>query len=116
MKGLGQRRWARWLVAGVMAIVPVSIVGVAWALEDPLDPAHNTALPCEAISTPGALPRSARNIVHVANVCEVVGTDVEFQSRTDARGVVHDYAFLGTMGGGLRIFDVTTPSQPSSAG
>jgi hypothetical protein len=116
MSGRGQRKWARLLIASVIAIVPVAVVGVAWAMEDPLDPAHNTALPCEVVSTPGALPRSARNIVHVANVCGVVGTDVEFQSRTAADGTVHDYAFLGTMGGGLRIFDVTTPSAPSLAG
>jgi hypothetical protein len=104
-----------------MAVVTVTVLvagvgGVAWALQDdPLDPAHNTALPCEIVSTPGALPRSAKNLVHVANVCGVVGTDIEFQSRSAADGV-HDYAFLGTMGGGLRIFDITNPAQPHSAG
>ena len=116
MRGLGTRKWGRWLSVSVIAVVPVLVVGVAWALEDPLDPAHSTPLPCEVVSTPGAVPRSARNIVHVANVCDVVGTDVEFQSRTDASGAVHDFAFLGTMGGGLRIYDVTTPSAPSFAG
>jgi hypothetical protein len=116
MRGLGRSRLARWLVASVLAAVPASVVGLAWALEDPLDPAHNTALPCEAVNTPGALPRSAKNVVHVANVCGVVGTDVEFQSRKAADGTVHDYAFLGTMGGGLRIFDVTDPASPSLAG
>jgi hypothetical protein len=80
------------------------------------DPAHNTPLPCEAVSTPGLAPRSARNITHIANVCGFVGTDVEFQSRTDADGDVHDYAFLGTMGAGLRIFDITDPAHPFIAG
>jgi LVIVD repeat len=80
------------------------------------DPAHNVALPCEAVSTPGLVPRSARNLTHVANVCGFVGTDVEFQSRRDTAGRVHDYAFVGTMGAGLRIFDVTNPARPTLAG
>src|SRR5687767_12562132 len=80
------------------------------------DPAHNTPLPCEAVSTPGLVPRSARNLTHIANVCGFVGTDVEFQSRTDTDGEVHDYAFVGTMGAGLRIFDVTDPAHPVMAG
>ncbi|TAK34067.1 MAG: hypothetical protein EPO30_12425, partial [Lysobacteraceae bacterium] len=82
----------------------------------PLDPAHNTPVPCEALGTPGLLPRSAKNIVHVANVCGFVGTDVEFQSRTLADGSVRDYAFVGTMGAGLRIFDITDPAHPFLAG
>ena len=53
---------------------------------DPLDPAHNLSLPCEALSTPGLVPRSAKNLAHVANVCGFVGTDIEFQSRVDANG------------------------------
>jgi hypothetical protein len=90
--------------------------GVAWAqTSDPLDPAHNLALPCSAVGTPGSVPRAARNIVHVANVCGFVGTDVEFQSRMADDGL-HDYAFLGTMGEGLKIFDVTDPAHPRSAG
>ena len=89
---------------------------VAYAGDEPLDPAHNTALPCEALSTPGLVPRSAKNVVHLANVCGFVGTDIEFQSRTDASGAVRDYVFVGTMGGGLRIFDVTEPRYPSLAG
>ena len=80
------------------------------------DPAHNTPLPCEALATPGLVPRSARNITHVANVCGFVGTDVEFQSRTDAAGTVRDYAFVGTMGAGLRIFDITDPAHPFVVG
>jgi hypothetical protein len=104
------------VVVGALAVVFASAVGVAWAQsEDPLDPAHNVALPCENVSTPGLVPRSAKNIAHVANVCGFVGTDVEFQSRTANDGV-HDYAFLGTMGAGLRIFDVTDPAHPQPAG
>ena len=61
------------------------------------------------------MPRSAKNIAHLANVCGFVGTDVEFQSRTANDGV-HDYAFVGTMGAGLRIFDITDPAHPFSAG
>ena len=80
------------------------------------DPAHNLPLPCEALATPGLVPRSARNLTHVANVCGFVGTDIEFQSRVDADGDVHDYAFVGTMGAGLRIFDITNPAHPHSAG
>ena len=92
-------------------------VGVAAAAGDePLDPAHNAGLPCESLSTPGAIPRSAKNIVHLANVCGFVGTDIEFQSRTDANGDVRDYAFVGTMGAGTRIFDITDPAHPTLAG
>jgi hypothetical protein len=116
MTGMLRSELGRRVSAGIVLVVAATVVGVAWAQQaDPLDPAHNTALPCEAVSTPGAVPRSARNIVHLANVCGFVGTDVEFQSRTAADGV-HDYAFVGTMGGGLRIFDVTNPTQPSLAG
>jgi LVIVD repeat-containing protein len=80
------------------------------------DPAHNLPLPCESVSTPGLVPRSARNLTHIANVCGFVGTDIEFQSRRDAAGRTHDYAFVGTMGAGLRIFDITNPARPTNAG
>ena len=80
------------------------------------DPAHNVPLPCEALATPGLVPRSAKNLTHVANVCGFVGTDIEFQSRTAAGGSTHDYAFVGTMGAGLRIFDITDPAHPVIAG
>jgi hypothetical protein len=83
---------------------------------DPIDPAHNVPIPCELVSTPGMAPRSAKNIAHVANVCGFVGTDVEFQSRRDANGALHDYAFVGTMGTGLRIFDITNPGRPTFVG
>jgi hypothetical protein len=84
--------------------------------QEVLDPAHNIALPCETVSTPGLVPRSARDLQHIANVCGFVGTDLEFQSRVDAAGNVRDYVFLGTMGAGLRIFEVTDPYEPTFAG
>ena len=83
---------------------------------DPTDPARNTALPCEAVTTQGGVARASKDIVHLANVCGFVGTDVELQSRKDAFGKVHDYAFVGTMGAGLRIYDVTNPAHPTFAG
>ncbi len=83
---------------------------------DETDPARNTPLPCELLSGLDTPPRSAKSIVHLANKCGLVGTDIEFQSRKDASGKVHDYAFVGTMGAGLRIFDVTKPSEPRPAG
>jgi hypothetical protein len=104
-------------LAGAVALV-TTMFAAASSAEDgrALDPAHNIALPCEALSTPGLVPRSAHNIAHVANVCGFVGTDIEFQSRTDGQGDVHDYAFVGTMGAGTRIFDVTDPAHPTIAG
>ncbi|MGH3071830.1 MAG: post-COAP-1 domain-containing protein [Gaiellaceae bacterium] len=103
------------LLALALAVGAV-IAGANAVTSDPLDPARNVALPCEAVSTPGLVPRSAKNLAHVANVCGFVGTDIEFQSRTAADGTVHDYAFLGSMGGGTRIFDVTDPAHPVEAG
>lgn len=104
------------LAAALMLIATLFATG-GWAEESRvLDPAHNVSLPCEAVSTPGLVPRSAKNIAHVANVCGFVGTDIEFQSRTDAEGNVHDYAFVGTMGAGTRIFDITDPAHPTIAG
>src|SRR5688572_12190356 len=93
-----------------------AIAGARAVTGDPLDPVRNVALPCEAVSTPGLVPRAAKNIAHVANVCGFVGTDIEFQSRRAADGTVHDYAFVGSMGGGTRIFDVTDPAHPTEAG
>jgi len=88
----------------------------ASGVEDATDPARNGSLPCEELSTQGGVARAAHGIVHVANVCGFVGTDVELQSRKDTRGKVHDYAFVGTMGAGLRIFDVTDRTHPAAAG
>ncbi|MCV0402831.1 MAG: hypothetical protein K5924_03860 [Chloroflexi bacterium] len=108
------------LIAVLAALVLLASAPAAlFGQEDPAisaDPAHNTPLPCEAVATPGLVPRSARNITHVANVCGFVGTDIEFQSRVDAKGKTRDYAFLGTMGAGLRIFDITDPARPFLAG
>jgi len=98
-------------LAGLVLVTVAGAVGES----DPLDPAHNLSLPCEALSTPGAVPRSARNIVHLANVCGFVGTDIEFQSR-QANDGLHDYAFVGSMGSGMQIFDITEPAHPVEAG
>ncbi|MGI9110932.1 MAG: post-COAP-1 domain-containing protein [Gaiellaceae bacterium] len=101
----------------VLVIAVGGVIAGADAITgDPLDPVRNAALPCEAVSSPGLVPRSAKNIAHVANVCGFVGTDIEFQSRRAADGVVHDYAFVGSMGAGTRIFDVTEPAHPVVAG
>ncbi|MBA2461341.1 MAG: hypothetical protein H0V45_06190 [Actinobacteria bacterium] len=101
----------------VLVLAVGGVIAGAQALTgQELDPARNLSLPCEAVSTPGLVPRSAKNIAHVANACGFVGTDVEFQSRTAADGTVHDYAFIGSMGAGLRIFDVTDPAHPVGAG
>ncbi|MGH2417177.1 MAG: post-COAP-1 domain-containing protein [Candidatus Limnocylindria bacterium] len=113
----GPARLSAVLIALVLIVpLPGLLLGMEVAPGVSTDPAHNTPLPCEAVSTPGLVPRSARNLTHLANVCGFVGTDIEFQSRTDADGDVHDYAFLGTMGGGLRIFDITDPAHPVMAG
>jgi len=104
------------LLSVLAAAIGGGIGGAGAATGEELDPVRNVALPCEAVSTPGLVPRSAKNIAHVANVCGFVGTDVEFQSRTAAGGTVHDYAFVGSMGAGLRIFDVTDPAHPVTAG
>jgi hypothetical protein len=104
------------IVALTIVLAGAVIGGGIAAGEGPLDPAHNVALPCELVSTPGQPPRAARNIVHVANVCGFVGTDMEFQSRVDASGKVRDYAFAGTMGAGTRIFEITDPANPRLAG
>ncbi len=100
----------------VVVAVGGAVAGAKALMGDPLDPVRNVALPCEAVSTPGLVPRAAKNIAHVANVCGFVGTDIEFQSRRAADGVVHDYAFVGSMGAGTRIFDVTDPAHPLAAG
>jgi hypothetical protein len=106
---------ARLLLLLLAVSAGAAIAGAHAITSDPLDPVRNVALPCEAVSTPGLPPRSAKNIAHVANVCGFVGTDIEFQSRRAADGV-HDYAFVGTMGGGTRIFDITDPAHPVEAG
>jgi hypothetical protein len=94
------------------------VIGAAGAVStggDETDPGRNAPIPCESLAT-SPPPRSANGIRHLANLCGIVGTDVEFQSRTDIRGLRHDYAFLGTMGDGFRIFDVTDAAHPTPAG
>jgi hypothetical protein len=102
------------VLAGSFALLAARVAGTQEA--DATDPARNTALPCEAVSTPGLVPRAAKSLEHLANVCGIVGTDVELQSRRDLAGKVHDYAFVGTMGAGFRILDVTDPAHPRHAG
>ena len=112
-------RARRALVAGVaLVLTPVALmaVGAFAQTEDETDPARNTPLPCELVDTPGMPARSAKNMTHLANRCGLVGTDIEFQSRKDASGKVHNFAFVGTMGAGFRIWDVTNPSNPRRAG
>lgn len=104
------------LALGLSLAVAIGPLSASSTAEDPLDPARDLALPCEAVNTPGLFPRSAQDISHLANVCGFVGTDIEFQSRTLADGSVRDYAFVGTMGAGTRIFDITDPAHPKWAG
>lgn len=99
----------------VALIVPV-VGAIAQVVSDQTDPFRNKRLPCEVLPSTGLPARSARGIVHLANKCGIAGTDVELQSRMSADGVVHDYAFVGTMGQGLRIFDVTNAAQPRPVG
>ncbi|HEX7255718.1 MAG TPA: hypothetical protein VF236_07300, partial [Gaiellaceae bacterium] len=115
---IDRRIAAQLALLAAAAMLVTTLFATAGSAEDGrvLDPAHNVSLPCEALSTPGLVPRSAHDIAHVANVCGFVGTDIEFQSRKDAAGNVHDYAFVGTMGAGTRIFDVTDPAHPTFAG
>jgi hypothetical protein len=104
------------LASALCAGGAIAAVAIAQG-DDATDPARNVALPCEAVSAESAqVPRAAKNFAHVANVCELVGTDMEFQSRRTANGNVHDYAFVGTMGAGFRIFDVTDPARPIHVG
>ncbi len=109
-------------LAGVVTLCFLLPGSVLVADGDELDPVRNTPLPCEngelpADASGSPFPaRSAKRLVHLANRCGIVGTDVEFQSRRDANGKIRDYAFLGTIGGGLRIFDVTNPLRPRAAG
>jgi hypothetical protein len=102
------------LAAALAASVP-ALAALTWQ-GDRTDPVRNVALPCEALATPGLTARTNKDIFHLANVCGIVGTDVELQSRKDLAGRVHDYAFVGTMGAGVRIFDVTDPTAPTAAG
>lgn len=106
------------LAATLMTIPLATQVGAQDDPHDPheeLDPVRELPLPCELL--PVEQPsRNARNIDHVANICGIVGTDVEFQTRLDSTGAERDYAFVGTMGAGIRIFEITDPTQPRIAG
>lgn len=84
---------------------------------DELDPIRQVPFPCDGLEPALSLPsRAEENLVHVANKCGLVGTDIEFQSRRAADGTVHDYAFVGSMGNGMRIFDITDPTNITGAG
>jgi hypothetical protein len=102
----------------IVALLIGAGLGVSQGAEpEQTDPVRTVALPCEVLQPAAQQPaRTARGIQHVTNVCEIVGTDIEFQSRTAANGTVHDYAFVGTMSAGFQIFDVTVPTDPSDAG
>ncbi|HEV8055926.1 MAG TPA: hypothetical protein VGP51_05520 [Nocardioidaceae bacterium] len=112
----------RHLLIGALALSVLLGTAATVTFGDELDPVRNLPLPCEegllpADSDGSPFPaRSAKRLVHLANRCGIVGTDVEFQSRRDASGDIRDYAFLGTIGGGLRIFDITDPADPRPAG
>ena len=111
------RRFAVGLFAlGIMVAACAPGAAAHLADGDDLDPVRNQPLPCDVVRSVALPARSAHDIRHVTNKCGIVGTDVEFQSRTDAAGRVHDYAFVGTMGAGFRIYDITDPRAPTWAG
>jgi hypothetical protein len=114
--------WGRLRRVGILTalLAGVALGGAASAPahDDPLDPARNTPGPCDGVTVPGEalITRSAKNIEHLVNRCGIVGVEVEFQSRRDVLGRTRDYAFLTTMGQGLRIYDITNPQLPVFAG
>ena len=67
---------------------------------DPLDPVRNVALPCEAVSTPG--PRAAGGEEHRPRRerLRLRRHRHRVPVAQGGRRRVHDYAFVGTMGGG----------------
>ena len=103
------------LLAAVVAAGGV-IAGAKGITGEPLDPVRNVALPCEAVSHAGPRaafseePRPRRQRVrlrrHGHRVPVAAGPPT----------ACHDYAFVGTMGGGTRIFDITDPAHPTTAG
>ncbi|CAN5615821.1 hypothetical protein BH20CHL6_BH20CHL6_05940 [soil metagenome] len=99
----------------LVLLLLVSGTGAASA-DDELDPTRNTPFPCDELPSVGTPARTELNIVHLANKCGLAGTDIEFQSRRAADGTIHDYAFVGSIGNGLRIFDVTDPENIRGAG
>jgi uncharacterized repeat protein (TIGR01451 family) len=117
------RSRTRLAVIATLAVLVGLIVqpSAGQVVDDELDPARPAPLPCEFVTGPGNISRAAQNLTHVANVCGFVGTDVEFQSRlrdtpnpTDGNAQeLRDYVFVGTMGAGLRIYDITNITDAS---
>lgn len=99
-------------VALAAAVASTLLIGGASALPSARadDPVRNIPIPCTVVNTGGTVPRSANNLVHKGNKCGFIGTDIEFQSRMATNGL-HDYALVGSMGGGIDIYDVTTPEN-----
>ena len=110
------------LVLAIALVASIPVIAIAQlapgGVEEGGDPARNTPLACDVFNVPGAaaLTRSAKNIEHRAQKCGIVGVEIEFQSRRDAKGKTRDYAFMSTMGAGLRIYDITNPREPFYAG
>ena len=83
---------------------------------DATDPVRNVALPCEAVRD--ARRRARASSQHIGARRERLrdrrhGRRVPVAAATSTARV-HDYAFVGTMGAGFRIFDVTDPAQPDA--
>lgn len=93
-----KRRLLPVVVGSIVLVLALGVSGAAGTGGE-LDPARNVALPCEVLLSVPQVPRSVRNMTYVANKCGFVGTDIEFQSRPDSTGKIHDYAFVGSMGG-----------------
>jgi uncharacterized repeat protein (TIGR01451 family) len=109
------RSLARPVAVALATVLMFATAGVA-AADDELDPVRNAPIPCDDIPAVGTPARTELNLVHIGNKCGIVGTDIEFQSRRDSTGKVRDYAFVGSMGRGMRIFDVTDPTNILNAG
>ena len=109
------RSIARRGAVALALVLTLASAGVA-AADDELDPIRNVPIPCDNIPAVGTPSRTELNLVHIGNKCGLIGTDIEFQSRRDASKRVRDYAFVGSMGRGMRIFDVTDPANILDAG
>lgn len=102
--------------AAAMAIMLTLVNASVAVADDELDPVRNVPIACDNIPAVGTPSKTELNLVHIGNKCGLVGTDIEFQSRRDSTGDVHDYAFVGSMGRGMRIFDITDPTNILDAG
>lgn len=112
---LGSTAAIAWAQVGGPDVPPPAVA--PQSEDDELDPIRELPFPCDDLEPALGLPaRAEENLVHVANKCGLVGTDIEFQSRRAADGTLHDYAFVGSAGNGLRIFDITDPTNITSAG